>query len=201
MSVSEWRSPFNSAPHPKGEFLYGVSPPLEDSTEFFNGSRRSETTFILLFWDTAQMNLITSFRPFMEISLKLPFSSMIHCQQTTSAKCTQISSIGQCWKVYLFNPAVEVVCCNFCHDKDEWLSVHTTYTLKTVPHQYVSPHSQTTLAGVTSDYSQQCYFWLRSCQNYNAEKSTIAVNKLSVHSTIKLSPASVPYLAKDCCGN
>jgi hypothetical protein len=61
-------------PPPKPEFPYGVSPPLKDSTEFFNGGRRSETTFTFLFWDTAQMNLTTSFRPFMEMTLKLLFS-------------------------------------------------------------------------------------------------------------------------------
>jgi hypothetical protein len=42
--------------------------------------------------------------------------------------------------------------------------------LKTVLTQYVSLHSPTTPAGVTSDNSQESFFWLKSGQNHNAEK-------------------------------
>jgi hypothetical protein len=73
-------------------------------------------------------------------------------------------------KVYLFDSAVENVSCYFYNDKEKWLSVHTAYILKTVLTQYVSPHSPTTPAGVTSDHSQESDFWLKSGENYNAEK-------------------------------
>ncbi len=116
------------------------------------------------------MNLTTSFLLFMEMSLKLLFLSMIQYQQTTSAYCTEISFITQCQKVYLFDSAVEYVGCYFYNDKGEWLSVHTAYILITVLTQYVSPHSLITPAGVTSDHIQESYCWLKSGQNYNAEK-------------------------------
>jgi hypothetical protein len=118
---------------------------------FLNSGCHSETTFKIFSWDTADMNLTTSFCPFMEISLKLLFSSTMHCQQATLAKCTQISSFKLCLNVYLIDSAIENVGCYCCNGKDEWLSVHTAYILKTVPIQHVSPHSQTTPAGVTSD--------------------------------------------------
>jgi hypothetical protein len=63
--------------------------------------------------------------------------------------------------------------------------------LKTVLTQYVSPHSPTTPAGVTSDHRQESHFWLKSGQNYNAEK----INNSSEQAVCALNNQAVTSLS------
>jgi hypothetical protein len=138
---------------------------LEDGKESFNGGCPSETTFIVLLWDMAQVNLTTRFCPFMKISLKFIFQLTFYCQQTASAKCTHISSVRQCQKVHLFDSGVENAGCYFCNDKFEWLSFHTANILNRAFTQYLALYSRKTPAGVRTSTGEENCYWLKSGQN------------------------------------